>query len=84
MQEREVAEIVRRYLTKHGGDSLAVSVLEEGIHRWDDWWYVPVYIPGTQPRTYQYYDVLAEAEGELEEVEQINVLLVPAAAPEPA
>lgn len=84
MTSQEVGRIVERAIARHGGDRLGLEVLVDEIHQRDDWWYVPVYPGGTEPATYEYYTVLANAEGELEEAERLNVLLVPAAAPEPA
>jgi hypothetical protein len=57
-----------------------LEVVDHGVRKEKNWWYVPVR-PSTEPvKRYEYYEALADAEGELEEKENLTVLLVPAAA----
>jgi hypothetical protein len=69
----------------HGAANAAASSNdhdEPGIRREEYWWYVPIR-PSVEPvKRYEYYEVLAEVEGELDEKEQLKVFLVPGASRE--
>lgn len=59
-----------------------LNVIEEAVRKDDDWWYVPVRISKPMPRTYEYYEILSEAEEKLADSENLNVMLVPTAPEE--
>jgi hypothetical protein len=50
----------------------------------DDYWYVPVQPSSQPPRTFEYYEVLADVETDLSEHERLKVWLVPTLPEEPA
>lgn len=77
MDDKEIAEIVGRYLKgKHPG-GVTLEALAQGVRHEQDWWYVPVR-PSVEPaRCYEYYEVLADVEAALEESEHLTVLLLP-------
>lgn len=79
MSEKEIVEIVARYLKdKHPGGA-TLEALAQGVRHEQDWWYVPVR-PSVEPaRRYEYYEVLADVEAALEESEHLTVLLLPLA-----
>jgi hypothetical protein len=62
----------------------AIQIDADGAWEEEDWWHVPVWPDRDVPRTYMYYDVLAEAEVELQDVEDLNVILIPTAPKAPA
>ena len=80
---REVIRVTDGFFTE-GFAQLSHSYMYPGVAKaWHvhktqvDWWYVPVRaIPGP-PKTFEYYTVLAEVEGEIEDGEDLNILLVP-------
>ena len=77
--ENEIVEIVGRYLKdKHPGGA-TLEALVQGVRHEQDWWYVPVR-PSVEPeRRYEYYEVLADVEADLEDTEHLTVLLLPSA-----
>ena len=76
--QQAIAEIVRRYLQDCQLDGITLDVDEQGIYKDNYRWYVPVR-PSSEPRRrYQYYEVLADVEEELESKEHLMVLLFPA------
>ena len=79
MSEHEVADIVRHYLARREPKGLRIEVLEQAVYRDGDWWYVPVRTDNEPPRTFQYYDDLAEVETDITETEHLKVMLVPSA-----
>lgn len=78
MSEKEIVEIVGRYLKgKHPGGA-TLEALAQGVRHEQDWWYVSVR-PSVEPaRRYEYYEALADVEAALEESEHLTVLLLPA------
>ncbi len=78
MTEKEVVELVKKYLDNHPIPDNKIVVLDHIVRRDGDFWYVPVRPDHPFPKTYQYYEELTEVEMELEEKEQLDVLLVPA------
>ena len=84
MSEREIVELVGRYLKdKHPGGA-DLEALPEGVRHEQDWWYVPVR-PSVEPaRRYEYYEALADAETDLETKENVTVLLLPISPEEEA
>lgn len=81
--KQDIVERVRDALRKHQPPGTAVEVLEDEVRRERRWWYVPVRSDAEFPKTYQYYEFLADVEGELQDDQGLDVLLVPA-VPEPA
>ncbi len=77
MGEKEIVEIVERYLKdKHPGGA-TLEALPQGVRHKQDWWYVSVR-PSVEPeRRYGYYEALADVENALEESEHLTVLLLP-------
>jgi len=77
MSEKEIVEIVGRYLKdKHPGGA-TLEALAQGVRHEQDWWYVPVRPSFEPPRRYEYYEALADIEGALEDAEHLTVLLLP-------
>lgn len=80
MSEKEVVEIVGRYLKNRHPGGVTLEALFEGIRHEQDWWYVPVR-PSQEPaRRYEYYEALSDVETELEDAEHLTVLLLPVAS----
>ncbi len=79
MSEKEIVEIVGRYLKdKHPGGA-TLEALAQGVRHEQEWWYVPVR-PSVEPaRRYEYYEALAAVETALEESEHLTILLLPTA-----
>ncbi len=70
--------MVRRYIGNHPELTIPVEVIDKSVRRDGDFWYVSIRPGGeVRPRPYVYYDVLAEVEGEIEENEHLNIMLVP-------
>jgi hypothetical protein len=78
----DVPALVRRYLREHQPTNVRIELVEGEIRREQDWWYVPVRPAQGSPKTFEYYTLLSEIEGDLEEKEHLNVMLVPAAPEE--
>jgi hypothetical protein len=74
--QQHIVDLVRRYLTHSQNNSLHIAVVENSVRQEGNWWHVPVHTD-VEPRTYQYYDILADVETQIVENEHINVLLVP-------
>ena len=78
MSEKEIVEIVARYLKdKHPGGA-TLEALTQGVRHEQDWWYVPVRPSAEPARRYEYYEALADVEAALEDSEHLTVLLLPA------
>jgi hypothetical protein len=71
-------DIIQR-IQQHMSADLPLVVLEDHIRQENDWWYVPVRPRSAAPKTFEYYQALAELEERLDEEANLNVLLVPAA-----
>ncbi len=77
LNKRTVAKAVRKYIEDYHPDGATLEVVEQGIHKEEYWWYVPVR-PNVEPmKRYEYYEALADVEEALEENENITVFLVP-------
>ena len=79
MSEQNILEIVKRYLDQNRPEGVAIEVVERGLRRDGDWWYVPVRMPERLVRQSHYYDALADAEIEIKDNEHVEVLFVPTA-----
>jgi hypothetical protein len=69
-----IASRVREYLrdSKPGGVTLDVD--ESHIHRIDSWWRVPIRPSRWPERMFEFYEVLAEIESEIQEREHLDVI----------
>jgi hypothetical protein len=77
MRKERVVRLVRERLQDRHPGGVTIDVVDQEIRHEDDYWHVPVR-PSTQPpRTFEYYDALAEVESELSEKEHLKVWLVP-------
>lgn len=77
-EQQRIVDIVRRYLEPHQPINYRLNVSETGLrHSADDWWEVVVQPDKEDIRSYEYYGRLAEAEGDIEEHEDLNIKLVP-------
>ena len=77
IDKHQVAERVRYYLreARPGGSNL--EVLEDQIWPEEFAWHVPIQ-PDVEPkRSFEYYEILAEAMIELQDKEHISVYLTP-------
>lgn len=78
--QKQIAEAVRQRLAEHPLENIRLEVLENQMWRQNGWWRVPVR-PVTNPlRDYHLFDVLAEAEEDLDASDGLDVLLVPVPA----
>jgi hypothetical protein len=77
--KRTVADAVRKYIKDRHPGGATLEVVEQDVREEKYWWYVPVR-PSVEPvKRYEYYETLADVEGELQDNEHLTVLLVPAA-----
>ena len=74
-----IVDKLTQYLDSPRFANLHVELVGTGIRKDGDWWYVPVRRTEQTPRTYEYYDLLASVEQEIEDQDHINVMLVPSA-----
>jgi hypothetical protein len=83
MSKEQVVQWVQERLRDRHPGGVDLSVVESGVRCKDDYWYVPVQPSAQPPRTFEYYEVLADVETELSEHERLNVWLVPTLPEEP-
>ena len=77
-EQQRVVEIVKRYLEPHQPANYRLNVSETGLrHSRDDWWEVVVQPDREDIYSYDYYGRLAEAEGDIEDHEDLKISLVP-------
>ena len=72
-----ITHLVQAALDRRQPRGYRIEVQPEGVLQEDDWYHVVVR-SDKEVRTYDFYDVLAEAEAELQDEKKLNVLLVPA------
>ena len=90
MNKEQVAQLVRARLQAHHPGGVAIEVVDDLIRQENGCWRVPVQPSAQPPRTFEYYEALADVETDLSENERLNVWLVPtmpeesAAAPAPS
>lgn len=72
-----VREALKRQLASHPDFKAEIRVFEPAVRQEDDWWYVCVYPSRELPNRYSFYELLAEAEGDLQDEQDKNILLVP-------
>jgi len=80
LTKRNIAELVRGYLSKIRMDGLTVEVVDRGVRQEEQWWYVPVRTNKEPRRLYRLYEELAEVECDIEDKENLHVFIVPAGA----
>ena len=77
MERKDIADRVRIALAKYQPPSYQISVNDNAILRENEWYHVLVTTPNHQ-RDRDFYDALAKAERELEQLDPgIHYLLVP-------
>ena len=77
-EQQRIVEIARRYLEPHQPPNYRLNVSETGLrHSRDDWWEVVVQPDTEDVYSYDYYGRLAEAEGDIEDHEDLKISLVP-------
>ena len=78
-QERSrIASLAQQALDRRQPRAYRIEVDAENVLQEDDWYQVLVKTPN-DVRTYEFYDALAEAEGELQDDRDLHILLVPVA-----
>lgn len=78
--EHTVAQAVRKRLPPRLSSGITLEVVEPQIHKEEHWWSVPVR-PSVEPvKRYEFYEILAETEIDIDEQEHLKVFLVPAGA----
>ena len=79
---KKVCDAIKR----HAPHDFSLHILERGVRRLEDsslertvlWWHVPVYPDPAPKDPYQYYDALAEIEGDLQDEQGLDIALLPA------
>jgi hypothetical protein len=77
MSKERVLQVVRERLQGCHPGGVTISIVEELVRQENGSWRVPVRPSVQPPRTYEYYDALADVETDLSENEQLEVWLVP-------
>lgn len=78
-KERDrIVQLAIKYLEPHQPADYRLEIDPESIHQDESCYYVVVVPSRYDIRTYDYSARLAEAELDLQEKEQVNILLVPA------
>jgi hypothetical protein len=82
MTKQEAIKIVEKYLSKpkYRAAKYKLRVVPEACRQEDDWWYICVRAGRKNVRPYDYYDIMAQIEREIEDEKEVNILLVPVAA----
>lgn len=75
-ENSRIRDSVTRYLEPRQPQGYRLNVV--GLKRDGDYFYVVVQPSREDIRSYDYYNILAEVENDIEENENLNVLLVPA------
>ena len=70
-----VAQKVREYLVDRHPGGITLNVVDDDVIRYDNWWRVPVRPSAWPARLFEYYETLAEVEGDLQEREHLDVLI---------
>lgn len=78
VERDKIVNLAKKYLDRHQPTDYRLVIVPDAIQRDDDWYYVVVEPSRNDIRSYDYSARLAEAELELQERENVNVLLVPA------
>lgn len=76
-QEQNIIRLARQYLAPYQPSDYQLIVEDTGVKEQGDWFVVPVHATKNDARPFDYYGRLAEAEADLEDALEMNVLLVP-------
>jgi hypothetical protein len=82
MTKQEAIRIVEKYLSKrkHQPTKYKLHVVPRACRQEDDWWYICVRPGRKDVRPYDYYDIMAQVEREIQDEEEMNIALVPVPA----
>jgi len=82
MTKEEAIKVVEKHLSrpKYRPKKYRLRVIARASRQEDDWWYICVRPSSSNIRLYDYYDILAQVEREIEDEENMNIALVPVAA----
>ena len=81
MTREQAIELVQQHLGRHMPADYTIDIVNEAVRQDDDWWYITVKPSKSDVKRYDYYNVLAEVEREIQdENESNNILLVPVAS----
>jgi hypothetical protein len=75
LTKETVAQKVRERLKNVSVTGITMEVGDENIHKVDNWWRVPIRPSRWPKRMFEFYEVLAEVENDLQEKEHLDVLL---------
>jgi hypothetical protein len=75
--KERVVQLVRARLRPHHPGGVDLEVDESRVRLQNGYWYVPIRPSVEPPRMFEYYEVLAEVEEALEEVDRLQIQLVP-------
>ena len=78
MEKEQFLEIAKHYLAKHQPSGIPIEVLDQRVRRDGGGWYVPVRLTEEIARRTHFYVELAEAELDIKDNEQLEVMFVPA------
>lgn len=81
MTRDEAIALVNRHLAEHQPQGYHLNVVPEAIRQDDDWWYITIQPDQENVPRYDYYNILAVVEREIQdENDDFNILLVPVAS----
>ena len=72
-----ILQIVREHLERRPYERGPRPTVALEPERDGEYWFIPVSTDRQPANTFDYYEYLAEVEGEIEEEEELNVVLVP-------
>lgn len=75
LTKQQVAQKVRDRLVGVEPGGVTLHVVDEDVYKVDDWWRVPIRPSRWPKRMFEFYEVLAELEDELQEQEHLNILM---------
>ena len=73
--KESVAHIVSEHIKDRHPGGITLEVVEEDIHKVDNWWRVPVRPSAWPVKRYAYYEELAEIESDIQENEHLDILI---------
>ena len=76
LSKEDVKDVVSQYLAPHQPSGYQLRIT--GVKQDGDYYYVVVQPSRDDIRSYDYYNLLAETENDIEEKENLNIMLVPA------
>ncbi len=75
MTKERVAAIVRERLKNVSVAGITMEVVGEDVYKIDEWWRVPIRPSRWPKRMFEFYEVLANVEDELQEQQHLNILM---------